>query len=446
MKRTTLTIVMATLCLIFKAEAQNNKAVDVTSKGIQIGQKVPDVTLTNLHNYKDKNGKLASSAKLSDFRGKLLILDFWATWCAPCVAMFPKIDSLKKQFGNRIQFVSVTNQKGNEVLPFLNKYEISNRKHIDVPILVEDAVLHRLFPHKYLPHYVWLDENLTVKAITGSKEIDFSHISKMLSNKSTEFRKKRDMIVEYDEDRPLLLDGNGGNGLNTIYHSLFSRYLPGLGITYNVNMSPHIDGYRFTMTNQPITFLFANAYGNVNTYYNLKRIKVLSKDSLILTQPLRGEQMDTWLSANAYCYEIIVPKKLKSEIFNLAKADLHRMFPQYRVSVVPQKQVCMVLRRTSNQDLLISKGGKSISEFGPFGFTLQNFTLDRLIGQLNEVYMQNSPYWIIDETGYRGRVDLKISASLKSFEEINAELAPFGLQFTKTEKQVDMLVIQDQLK
>ena len=93
MKKTTILIALSLLCLNFWANAQ---AVDVTIQGLQIGQVVPNVTLTNLQNYKDASGKAATTAKLSDFKGKLLILDFWATWCAPCVAAIPKLENLQK--------------------------------------------------------------------------------------------------------------------------------------------------------------------------------------------------------------------------------------------------------------------------------------------------------------------------------------------------------------
>jgi len=76
MKKITKYIVLALLCLNFRLQAQENKAVDVTLKGIKIGRKVPDFIITNLHNYKNASGKPATTAKLSDFKGKLLILDF----------------------------------------------------------------------------------------------------------------------------------------------------------------------------------------------------------------------------------------------------------------------------------------------------------------------------------------------------------------------------------
>jgi thiol-disulfide isomerase/thioredoxin len=52
----------------------------------------PDWELTDL------NGKLV---KFSDFRGHVLILDFWATWCAPCRIEIPHFVELQKQYGDK---------------------------------------------------------------------------------------------------------------------------------------------------------------------------------------------------------------------------------------------------------------------------------------------------------------------------------------------------------
>lgn len=45
--------------------------------------------------------------KLSDFKGKTTVIDFWATWCSPCKAEMPSMQELEKKYGEKINFVSV---------------------------------------------------------------------------------------------------------------------------------------------------------------------------------------------------------------------------------------------------------------------------------------------------------------------------------------------------
>lgn len=48
------------------------------------------------------------SVHISDFEGKVVLIDFWETWCKPCLASFPGLDSLKMQYPNRFEVLAVT--------------------------------------------------------------------------------------------------------------------------------------------------------------------------------------------------------------------------------------------------------------------------------------------------------------------------------------------------
>jgi peroxiredoxin len=61
-------------------------------RGDGLGAAAPDFTLTTL------DGK---QVKLSDYRGKAVLLNFWATWCGPCKVEIPWFMELEKQYGSQ---------------------------------------------------------------------------------------------------------------------------------------------------------------------------------------------------------------------------------------------------------------------------------------------------------------------------------------------------------
>ena len=55
---------------------------------------------------------------LSDFAGKPVVVNFWASWCPPCRSELPAFDSLYAEYGDRIQFMMVDLTDGNrETMP-----------------------------------------------------------------------------------------------------------------------------------------------------------------------------------------------------------------------------------------------------------------------------------------------------------------------------------------
>ncbi len=59
----------------------------------------------------------------SNLRNTVVILNFWATWCSPCVAEMPELQALHKKYGDRVAFVLVTSEKPEVVEAFMEKNE-----------------------------------------------------------------------------------------------------------------------------------------------------------------------------------------------------------------------------------------------------------------------------------------------------------------------------------
>jgi len=61
-----------------------------------------------------------AEVNLGDYaRGKTLFLNFWATWCSPCVAELPSIEKLYSQFGGEVAFVCVAQEQADMLKKFL---------------------------------------------------------------------------------------------------------------------------------------------------------------------------------------------------------------------------------------------------------------------------------------------------------------------------------------
>jgi thiol-disulfide isomerase/thioredoxin len=70
--------------------------------------------------FEDLSGKSASPA---DFKGKLLVLNLWATWCQPCLEEMPSLEQLQKNLEGQLIVAAVSEDRGGAkiVQPFLDK-------------------------------------------------------------------------------------------------------------------------------------------------------------------------------------------------------------------------------------------------------------------------------------------------------------------------------------
>jgi len=81
-------------------------------------EKIPLQTITFDWKLKNIDG---SEVLLSDFKGKVLFINFWATWCPPCIAEMGQLQKLYNDFGNDVVFLFVSNEDIRPVASFMEK-------------------------------------------------------------------------------------------------------------------------------------------------------------------------------------------------------------------------------------------------------------------------------------------------------------------------------------
>lgn len=66
-----------------------------------------------------------NNVELSDFSGKVILLNYWATWCPPCVAEMPSLQNLYNDYQDKMVFIFLTNDDKTKVDAFMKKRDFT---------------------------------------------------------------------------------------------------------------------------------------------------------------------------------------------------------------------------------------------------------------------------------------------------------------------------------
>lgn len=261
--------------------------------------------------------------KLQTPNTKLLILDFWASWCTSCLRHFPRLDSVQQQYNGQVQVVLVnsrsTGDSPEKIRAVFEKRQTPGGRKYSFPLLNGDTVLSALFPHKLLPHTVWLDSGRRVVAITTPAELTAANIETFLQTGSLVLKQKADAI-HFNRKKPLFFQGNGGSGEAIRFRSLLTPHISGLPTGSATDRDAAGCITRILFTNHSLLRLYQYAW---QAFLPPAQVRLQVADPSRLTNTLNDPQ---WTYDHTWTYELMVPPSTDEEVRRRMRYDLESFF------------------------------------------------------------------------------------------------------------------------
>ncbi|MCT3915226.1 hypothetical protein CMU59_06195 [Elizabethkingia anophelis] len=373
--------------------------------------------------------------KLSEDKNKLILLDFWNTWCSACLANFPKMEELQKQFGDKIKILAVSNQDRATLKKFFASK--NGQRYKGVLSVTGDKLFHNLFPHTAVPYIIWIKDGKVFNT-TDSGQVSEATLLEALKGGESSLQ----TVIQIDRKRPLMLSDNFE--LEKLAHLKgYNLFVKGRirAITYGSGF--HRDG-QLVYGRQFTNFSLMNIYRGIS-YELFEKFGDQFTDKRLINLASKPDEIDFDTTKSGdfdklYSIEYIVPKEQADSLYDKMLRNVNEN-SDYTANIEKRPTKCLVLKRTSTQDKIATKGGETVDQFFKSPSVLRNATIGHLISGLNATG-EITALPVIDETGYRGNIDLQFSNSsdLKTFQR---ELGQYDLALVEETRTIPMLVVKD---
>ena len=426
-----------------KANAQFYKPSALT---IRKGEHLPEAVMQrNLHVIHMKTGKVAAF-KLDDYKDKLVILDFWASWCGPCRASLMKMDSLMARVDTAQVLVLAVNYEPLEKVENVQKVLQFNFSSV-----YSDTLLSKIFPHQGIPHMVWI-KNGKVLGLPKHEHVDQSVIERALAMGDIDIPENLDDRI-LDPEKQLFVAENGSAPL--LYHKdRLQAYAANPLFVYEpLRRIETKDSVIYYANNISIPRLIHSIYKE-ELFVSFRRypssfMQYQSKaDSLALTQlPAVGiklscakelllkEDESAWLRSGI--------RSFLSGYLQLQTQVEHVTWEHYAVlsAIAPTDKIENILLSRTDRSGVVQQGKDKQYSALPFGVHFINALEARLskcknIGLTVPVLVNRSG---IDD---KLLVDFKLPVEIESIDQLNKHIHKYGLKLKVEEGWADKVAVQ----
>lgn len=375
---------------------------------VKNGQAVPDIQFSAILNAPTK------TATLGQLKGKIVLIEFWATWCGPCLGAMPHLKQLQQQHKHQLQVITVTDETPKRI----NQYLASRPSNLWFAIDSARS-LASYFPHQTIPHTVLIAADGKLVAQTDPQAVTSQVIDSLWSQQKVHLSEKTDNPLSVPEVIKTYFDA-----ADTVKSRfIMQAEVRGTSSVHTTHLKDStFKNRRITCLNLSLRTLYSIAYGN----FNYKRTIDKTGNGRV---------------ASVYCLDLIVPSP--EELLPTLQRELASRFDM-QAKVEPQSKEVNVLtitnrekfnqipRNTSGKRTYSSRQGEidqdaiTMVDFANF---LENYGTDKLL--------------VVDETQNNEKLDIKFSFQPENPQSLITILDKMGLALAKESRKVDMLLLSN---
>lgn len=363
---------------------------------VKIGDKVPSYIFKEVLNGDKKPFDIST-------QGKPIILEFWATWCAPCIPAMKELEHYQNKFGNQLEILTISNDKLSNLLRYINNSKTSLK-------IARDSMHLTIFNYREIPQTILIDKNGFIKAITSPDMLTEKIIADFVAGKEIELIKKQNsptnlgLFKEYK---------------NEYYHYTLTDENKNLGFKNEIKRNQN---------NEPISLEF----NNVSIYR-------LLTDIYELTTAARLALNFDSISKNKYCFKLDQFEGYSKNILDHAKEILNEN-SGFKARLVEKTLDSLYTLQVIDSTKLpsISLNENNSREFIGSYFKGIRITTNDII-----YYLENTTLLPVkDKTGINFVFDMELSWSYENPKTLNEELKKYGLKLKKSDEPEKIVLLE----
>nr|WP_121272131.1 TlpA disulfide reductase family protein [Pedobacter schmidteae] len=404
-------------------------------KPLTVGDKVPDVVFKTMLNHKTPSGKL------SDFKGKALIIDMWFRQCGACVDAMPHLDSIQNTFKDELQVLLVTWQTKKEIEGFWKeRLPVQGLKFTQA---VEDTVVKALFPAVGYPHQIWIDKNGIVKSINDGRQTTKANVNRLIAGEAINIAIKKDELdpsvskasipmagIRYDENKGKIL-----------HYSYLSEFRPELSGASGYDRQEN-GTVRFRFLNEHYAQLYHIAYaGSISVPYDRKN-RIIRND----TNPIK-HAYDNVNFSNYFCYDLIFKEKAGVLFSQYMIEDLDR-YLGFKSHEEIRKIKTLIIRPNGKGKRYKDKlepNKRPYTEYGKFKNGNLVLLNNGWIDFVNLIAMESPEIPTVFEFPGEKYINLKITWNSDNLPAMNEELKNYDVEAIIENRDTKVIVLENRL-